>query len=86
MKNIILIFILLILISSSANASLEADWILSQSTNDKWSTTEQTAYAVLALKTESAKYSAQISKAVAILKTNLNNCILTYEFVIIFIK
>jgi len=75
MKNIISIFILLILLSSSANASLEADWIVSKSSNDKWSTTEQTAYAVLALKTESTKYSSQISKAIQILKTNLDNCI-----------
>ena len=71
MKKLFLIAILLILFTFSVKASLEADYIVSQSKN----TIEKTAYAVLALRTETG-YSSQISSELAKLKTNIDTCTL----------
>jgi len=71
MKKLFLIIILLILFTFSIKASLEADYITSQSKD----TIEETAYAVLALRTETG-YSSKISSGLAKLKTNLDTCTL----------
>ncbi len=71
-----ILFLLILVLTSSVEASKEADWLIGQSNQNSWNSIRETAYSILALKQETG-YNDIVLNASRNLITSLETCMAT---------